>query len=58
MNEGGYMTECDCICECITPSYSRWCFECQLFHYRKIVKQITNEHKAELDKLRERDNEE
>lgn len=43
MNEGGWLSQCQCPCGCITSSWSRWCFECPIFHGRKISDQVTKE---------------
>ena len=48
MNEGGILSQCDCPCECANDSYSRWCFDCQVFHSRIIRKQIRSEQEREM----------
>lgn len=57
MNIGWYLTKCECPCNCSIQSFTKWCFNCQIFHIRKINAQIRGEHAEELDKLGERDSE-
>jgi len=47
MNKGGFLTQCDCPCECAVDSYTRWCAQCQVEHYRKIAAQIRSEQENE-----------
>lgn len=48
MNEGGILSGCDCPCECATDSYTRWCLNCEVFHYKKIATQVRSEKEQQL----------
>ncbi len=50
MNEGGWLSECQCPCGCKTLSWSRWCFECPIFHGRRISEQVTKERLEKVER--------